>query len=327
MHAINRRLAEARPDSFPKQGFTTRLRNYMDVTVASGEMRTSLHLLLGAVGFLLLIACANVANLQLARGVSRAREIAVRMSVGAGRRRLLRQLLTESVLLSVVGGALGVLFAFGAIRAIVALMPTFYVPNESRVAINLPVLAFSLGVSVITGIIAGLVPALQASKTDTSQVLSASRSTGAGGHGARTRSALVIAEVALSVVLLVCASLTVRTFMALQAMDSGLQADRVLLMNVPLAQERYQTRDQRNAFARELHDRVGSLPGRRRGVVRLPRQRPAHAVHDRRTEPGRLAAARCGVRRGRSPADLWHPAAARTDVRRGGGRARRPRRR
>ena len=145
MHAINRRLAEARPDSFPKQGFTTRLRNYMDVTVASGEMRTSLNLLLGAVGFLLLIACANVANLQLARGVSRAREIAVRMSIGAGRRRLLRQLLTESVLLSVVGGALGVLFAFGAIRAIVALMPEFYVPNESRVAINLPVLGVLAG--------------------------------------------------------------------------------------------------------------------------------------------------------------------------------------
>ena len=261
MHAINRRLAEARPDSFPKQGFTTRLRNYMDVTVASGEMRTSLRLLLGAVGFLLLIACANVANLQLARGVSRAREIAVRMSIGAGRRRLLRQLLTESVLLSVVGGALGVLFAFGAIRAIVALMPEFYVPNESRVTINLPVLGFSLAVSVITGIIAGLVPALQASKTDTSQVLSASRSTGAGGHGARTRSVLVVVEVALSVVLLVCASLTVRTFMALQAMDPGLQADRVLLMSVPLAQERYETRDQRNAFARELHDRVRSLPG------------------------------------------------------------------
>ncbi len=261
VQALNRRFAEERPDSFPKQGFTTRLRNYLDVTVASGEMRTSLQLLLGAVGFLLLIACANVANLQLARGVSRAREIAVRMSIGADRRRLLRQLLTESVLLSVIGGALGVLFAFGAIRAIVALMPEFYVPNESRVAINLPVLGFSLAVSVLTGIIAGLVPALQASKTDTSQVLTAGRSTGAGGHGARTRSALVIVEVALSVVLLVCASLTVRTFLALQALDSGLQVDRVLLMNVPMAQERYETRDQRNAFARQLQERIRSLPG------------------------------------------------------------------
>jgi putative ABC transport system permease protein len=261
MHAINRRLAEARPDSFPKGGFTTQLRNYLDVTVASGEMRTSLRLLLGAVGFLLLIACANVANLQLARGVSRAREIAVRMSVGADRRRLLRQLLTESVLLSLAGGALGVLFAFGAIRAIVALMPEFYVPNESRVTINLPVLAFSLGVSVLTGIVSGLVPAWQASKTDTSQVLSAGRSTGAGKHGARTRSALVVAEVALAVVLLVCASLTVRAFAALQGVDSGLQADRVLLMPVPMAQERYQTRDQRNAFARDLLDRLRGLPG------------------------------------------------------------------
>ena len=261
LHAINRRLAEERPDSFPKQGFKTELHNYMDVTVASGEMRTSLQLLLGAVGFLLLIACANVANLQLARGVSRARELAVRMSVGADRGRVLRQLLTESVLLSVVGGALGVLFAFGAIRVIVALMPENYVPNESRVTINLPVLAFSLAVSVITGIVSGLVPAMQASKGETSQVLSAGRSTGAGRHGARTRAALVVAEVALAVVLLVCASLTVRAFEALQNVDSGLQAVRVLLIGVPMAPERYATRDQRNTFARDLQQRIRSLPG------------------------------------------------------------------
>jgi putative ABC transport system permease protein len=261
LHAINRRLAEARPDSFPKQGFKTQLRNYLDVTVASGEMRNSLRLLLGAVGFLLLIACVNVANLQLTRGVSRGREIAVRMSVGADRRRLLRQLLTESVLLSLAGGVLGILFAFGAIRAIVALMPENYVPNESRVTINLTVLGFALAVSAITGVISGLVPALQASKTDTSQVLSAGRSTGAGKHGARTRAALVIAEVALAVVLLVCASLTVRAFLALQSVDSGLQADRVLLMNVPMPQPRYRTRDQRNAFARDLEQRLRNLPG------------------------------------------------------------------
>src|SRR5690349_21042034 len=258
MHAINRRLAEARPDSFPKGGFTTKLNNYLDITVASGEMSNSLRLLLGAVGFLLLIACANVANLQLARGVSRARELAVRMSVGADRRRVLRQLLTESVLLSVIGGALGVLFAFGAIRVIVALMPENYVPNESRVTINLPVLGFSLAVSLITGIVSGLVPAWQASKADTSHVLSAGRSTGAGKHGARTRSVLVVAEVALAVVLLVCASLTVRAFTALQHVDPGLQADRVLLMNVPMAPDRYQTREQRNALTRELHQRVSS---------------------------------------------------------------------
>jgi predicted permease len=131
--AVIKRIESEKPATFPSQGYTTRLRNYLDVTVASGEMRTSLRLLLGAVAFLLLIACANVANLQLARGTTRAREMAVRMSIGAGRRRLVRQLLTENVLLSVAGGISGVLFAFAAIRSIVALMPEFYVPNESRV--------------------------------------------------------------------------------------------------------------------------------------------------------------------------------------------------
>src|SRR5262249_51400291 len=152
LDVLHRQLARERPATFPAQGFTTTLRNYLDITVASGEMQTSLRLLLGAVGFLLLIACANVANLQLARGSAREREIAVRISIGAGRRRLLRQLLTESMVLSVGGGLLGVLFAWLAIRSIVALMPEFYVPNEARVTINVPVLLFSLAISVLTGI-------------------------------------------------------------------------------------------------------------------------------------------------------------------------------
>ena len=143
--ALHKQLAAERPGTFPAQGFTTLLNNYLDVTVASGEMRTSLRLLLGAVAFLLLIACANVANLQLARGTTRGREMAVRISIGADRRRLVRQLLTENVLLAVAGGMAGVLFAFAAIRSIVALMPEFYVPNESRVEINVPVLLFALG--------------------------------------------------------------------------------------------------------------------------------------------------------------------------------------
>ncbi len=259
--ALVKRLAQEKPSTFPAQGFTARLRNYLDVTVASGEMQASLRLLLGAVAFLLLIACANVANLQLTRGTARAREMAVRMSIGAGRRRLLGQLLTESVLLSLAGGALGVLFAFLATRSIVALMPEFYVPNESRVEINITVLAFSLGVSLLTGIVFGLVPALQTSKPDITDALRAGRSTGAGTHGSRTRNLLVVIEVALSVVLLVSAGLTVRTFVVLQNMDAGINADRVLLVGVPLPPTKYTTLEQRNRFAEELLDRVGALPG------------------------------------------------------------------
>jgi predicted permease len=268
--ALNKRLAAEKPATFPAQGFTTSLVNYLDVTVASGEMQTSLRLLLGAVAFLLLIACANVANLQLARGTARAREMAVRMSIGAGRRRLLRQLLTESVLLSIAGGVLGVLFAFVAIRSIVALMPEFYVPNESRVTINIPVLVFSLGVSLLTGILFGLVPALQTSKADVTEALRAGRSTAGGAHGSHTRNLLVVIEVALSVVLLVSAGLTVRTFVALQNIDAGINADRVLIVGVPLPPAKYTTSEQRNRFAQELLERVAALPGVEAATIGLP---------------------------------------------------------
>jgi putative ABC transport system permease protein len=259
--AFIQRLATEKPATFPPQGVTTQLRNYLDVTVASGEMRTSLQLLLGAVGFLLLIACANVANLQLARGTARTREMAVRMSIGAGRRRLICQLLTENVLLSLVGGALGILFAFGAIRTIVSLMPEFYVPNESRVAINIPVLAFSVVVSVLTGIVFGLVPAIQMSRPDVVDALKASRSTGSESDGGRSRHVLVVVEVALSVVLLVSAGLTIRTFLALHNTDPGIRADRVLLVGVPLPPAKYETLAARNRFTEELVERVSALPG------------------------------------------------------------------
>src|SRR5262249_25701517 len=164
LHAFHQQLAQATPADFPKEGFVTRLRNYMDITVASGEMQSSLRLLFGAVGFLLLIACANVANLQLARATARAREIALRMSVGAGRWRVLRQLLTESVALSIAGGVLGIALAKAITAGVEALMPEFYRPNEARITVNAYVLAFSAGVSILTGILFGLAPALQCSR-------------------------------------------------------------------------------------------------------------------------------------------------------------------
>jgi putative ABC transport system permease protein len=277
LDALLKQIATQKPNTFPKNGFTTTLRNYLDITVASGEMRTSLQLLLGAVGFLLLIACANVANLQLARGTARAREMAVRMSIGAGRRRLLRQLLTESMMLSIVGGALGVLFAFGAIQVIVGLMPEFYVPNESRVTINVPVLLFSLVVSVLTGILFGLAPAFHSSKADVTDTLKAGRSTGASAHGGRTRNLLVVVEVALSVVLLVSAGLTARAFFVVQNTDPGITTSNVLLIPVPLPPAKYASLDQRNRFADELQQRVKQLPGVEAASFGLPYGGPGSA--------------------------------------------------
>ena len=149
-------------------------------------------------------------------------------------------------------------------------MPEFYVPNESRVTINIPVLLFSFGVSVITGIVFGLVPALQTSKADVTDALRAGRSTGAETHGGRTRNLLVVIEVALAVVLLVSAGLTVRTFFVLQNMDPGINAERVLIVGVPLPPAKYTTLEGRNRFAQELLERVSALPGVEAATIGLP---------------------------------------------------------
>jgi putative ABC transport system permease protein len=262
LQVLNLQLAKVHPGNFPKNGFTTALINYMDVTVAAGEMRSSLRLLFGAVGFLLLIACANVANLQMARAASRAHEIAVRMSVGAARARVFRQLLTESMALSLAGGALGVLFAVAITRTIVALMPEFYVPNEARITVNAYVLLFSAAVSVFTGILFGLAPALRCSRPDLVEALKdAGRSTAAGAAGGKTRGLLVIAEVSLSVVLLVGASLAIRSFANLQKVDPGFQPGRVLMVGLPVPPKRYATYEQRIAFTQAVLERVEAIPG------------------------------------------------------------------
>jgi putative ABC transport system permease protein len=262
LQALFKRLSEVTPSSFPRDGFSSSLRNYLDVTVAAGEMQASLRLLFGAVGFLLLIACANVANLQLALATARVREMALRLALGAWRGRLLRQLLTESVLLAMIGGVLGVLFAYGATKVIVALMPEFYLPNEARVTVNKWVLLFSLGISVLTGILFGLMPALRASRPDLTDALKdAGRGAGTSVSTSRVRSVLVIAEVALSVLLLVSASLSIRSFLAMQSVDAGFDASRALMVGVPLPPARYPTLEQRNTFALQLLERVAAIPG------------------------------------------------------------------
>ena len=258
------------------------------------------------VAFLLLIACANVANLQLARGTARAREMAVRMSIGAGRRRLLRQLLTESVLLSLAGGVLGVLFAFGAIRSIVGMMPEFYVPNESRVTINLPVLAVlarGLGAHrhrVRPGAGAADVQARRdrCAEGEPQHRLPRARA-------ARTRNVLVVVEVALSVVLLVSAGLTMRTFFALQNMSTPASAP-IASCSWACRCRRPSTRRSRSATVLRRNCSTGSrnLPGVEAATHRASIWRTAIPLHDRRPGRRRVEADRGQSGRRRPPADV-----------------------
>jgi putative ABC transport system permease protein len=261
LHVLQREWAKVNPTGFPREEFTTLLTNYLAITAASGEMQRSLQLLFGAVGLLLLIACANVANLQFARATTRSREMAVRLSIGARRGHLVRQLLTESILVSLLGGLLGLVFAFWITHLMVALMPGSFVPNESRIEVNRYVLAFCLTVSALTGILFGLVPALQTSRPDLAEALKDEGRGSSASAGARTRSLLVIAEVALSVVLLVCAGLTMRSFIALQQVKLGFRPEQALAVGLPLSPRRYATLDQRNRFARELLEWVSAIPG------------------------------------------------------------------
>jgi predicted permease len=259
--SLQLQLAKANPSGFPKEEWTSTLTNYLDVTAASGELENSLRLLFGAVGFLLLIACANVANLQLARASSRAREMAVRLALGAHRGRLVRQLLTESVLLSLVGGGLGLVFALGITRLMVVLMPSFYIPGEARIEVNGTVLLFCVSISMLTGILFGLVPAFQSSRPNLTDALKDEGRGSSAAAGGKIRAALVVVEVALSVVLLVSAGLTIRGFISLQQVELGFQPDGVLTVDLPLQPKRYATWEQRNRFAGELLDRVLNLPG------------------------------------------------------------------
>jgi putative ABC transport system permease protein len=261
LHIFHLEMAKANPSGFPREEFTTSLTNYLEITAAGGEMQRSLRLLFGAVGFLLLIACANVANLQLAKATARAREMAIRLSLGARRSQLVRQLLTESVLVSVLGGGLGLLFAFWITQLMVTLMPSSFVPNEARIEVNQYVLFFCFLVSVLTGILFGLAPALQLSRPNLGDALKDEARGSSALTGGKTRAVLVIAEVALSVVLLVSAGLTIRSFVALQRVELGFQPEHVMSVGLPLPAKRYGTPELRNRFAQELLERAQNLPG------------------------------------------------------------------
>lgn len=230
-------------------------------TFPSG-IRRSLWILFGAVGLLLLIACTNVSSLLLARAAARAREMGVRASLGAGRLRLVRQLLTESSLIGLAGGALGAGLAFASLRGILAIVPQGTIPDESEVTLNVPVLLFTLGVSLAAALLFGLAPAVQTARADLTEILkTAGRGMNSAFGEGRLRNVFVVAQVALSIILLVAASLVLRTLLRLEQVQVGAQPERILTMAIPLPERRYATREARNTFFRQLLDRVHAIPG------------------------------------------------------------------
>jgi predicted permease len=224
---------------------------------------TVLWVVMAAVAFVLLIACANVANLMLARASGRQREIALRTALGASRWRIIRQLLTESVIVALLGGALGVLVAFWGLDALRAANPgdaARFAPGWHQLGLNFTVLAFTLGLSLFSGIVFGLVPALQVSKPNLNDSLKeGSRQT--SGHSHRLRSSLVVLEIAVSLVLLVGAGLAVRTFLALLKTDPGFNTENLLTLNLMLPATKYTDEPKRAAFYNELLQRMKSTPG------------------------------------------------------------------
>ena len=226
-----------------------------------GDVRPVLLVLLGAVCFLLLIACANVANLLLSRAAARQKEIAIRAALGASQWRIVRQLLAESVLLALLGGALGLLLAVWGVETLVGLSPGD-IPRLDEVNIDIRVLGFTFVVALVTGILFGLAPALQASRPNPHETLKeGGRGTTEGRRGGRVRRALVVAEVALALVPLVGAGLMVKSFIRLQDVNPGFNPEHVLAVEVYLPRTTYKEGPQAAAFYRELLTKVQNLPG------------------------------------------------------------------
>ena len=224
-----------------------------------GDNRTALLILLGAVGFVLLIACVNIANLLLARGAGRSREIAIRTALGASRMRIVRQLVTESLLLSLAGTALGVGIASWAVAALVKLYPQ-NLPRLSEVSIDVRVLLFSLGVAVLSAILFGLFPALQVTKVNVEESLREGGRAGSSVRQKQFRTALVVAETALGVVLLVGAGLLIRSFERLTRVDPGFRSKNLLTLNFDLPSGKYNN-EKSDQFVREFFDKVRAQPG------------------------------------------------------------------
>jgi len=243
------------------------------------EVKPSLLALLGAVGFVLLIACANVANLLLARSAARQKEIAIRSAMGASRTRLLRQMLTESILLSAIAGVAGLVLSIWLTDVLMAMLPEG-APRIEQVGIDYRVLTFALGVSALTGILFGIVPALQASKLDVTSALKEGGRSGEGHRRTSARSLLLIGEVALSLTLLVGAGLLIQSFLRLQEVRPGFNAHNVLTAHLSLQGPKYKKDQQYVEFFRQLNERLEAEPGVQAvgGSVNLPLEVTGYAI-------------------------------------------------
>jgi putative ABC transport system permease protein len=262
MVALDRHLARKRSESYAWSASVEPYRN----SFLSGDTKTALWLLLGAVTFVLLIACANVANLLLARGTARRRELAVRASLGASHATIVRQLMTESVVLALAGGGLGVALASGLLRAIMAILPSATLPSEADVRLNVPVLLFTLAASVVCGILFGCAPAWRSARASVNETLKdSSRSLGGGRD--RLRRALVALEFALALTLLAGGGLAIHSLFKLASVDPGFRTERLLTFSLPMPPGRLRAADEINAFYRQLIDRVRVIPGVRLASV------------------------------------------------------------
>jgi predicted permease len=251
-------LKQIEPSEFPEQ-WRVELLSFKE-TFPSG-IRSALWILFGATGLLLLISCANVSNLLLSRAAGRRMEMTVRSSLGASGFRLMRQLLTESILLGLAGGAIGIVLAYVLLGAMIRIVPPNTIPDEAQITMNLPVLLFSASASVLTALLFGLAPSWHGRALNLTDSLKLGARGSLAGTRGKLRSAFVVGEVALSLMLLSGAALMMRSLLELQSVDLGFPADRVLTMRVPLSDKRYPEPARRAAFFREVLSKMEAVPG------------------------------------------------------------------
>jgi putative ABC transport system permease protein len=259
MDTIGARIADAYPES--NKGWGVTVERFEDQVVGS-QLRSSLYVLLAAVGAILLIGCANLANLTLARGTARERELAVRAALGAGRWRLIQQLLEENLLVALAGGSLGLALGYGMMRGLKLLVPQGYLPSESDVSIDLNILLFTLVISIFTAVLFGLAPAFHATRVDlAASMKEGGRSASSGSGRARLRSALIVSEVALAFILLSGAGLLIGSFFRLQQVDTGFNSTNVITAGLPVPRTRFAQPAQLLQYMRQISERVGAVPG------------------------------------------------------------------